>query len=945
MYNTGNMNDKNRPVVMLKLALLLFLLPIFLLPRYAFSGTPSADFLCETGVILYNGGRYDDALAEFNKALIVDPANQTARSYIGSIFRHEMQVRLDSEESALNQAQQVFKAPVSRQEAPAILVKNNYQPKTNQPPHETLTKEQAMNKELEKLAKNDTQAEKSSQTKVAGLNISGQAQLSVGITPQDTIWKRANFDLNEKYKGWRLNSDTAFNHRFNTYDPAIYDQLSMNMDTDNKQGFNFHTNLTVDPWSFVGKSDKITVTGLNGDTAELQMYYWSNTGYVVNNTVYTSLRGDTVPIPEVKVRNGKTDPLTVTSYRNATTFDIPSMKIGREFQPLRELWLDFVNDEVKFRAFPMGYQNQAYTSDDPLTITNHGIWWKDSKWLRQYTPGNFNSGDTTPSFTKGRWDDSLSFLSKDSTGSYLTALRGFSFSLQPQENFSFDTTIATPKHLWQDYGQVDNVISASRIKYSPEHNLAIGGTFTSRTGFLTESKQTLDSRNFVGGMDLGYELTDGMKAQAEVLSSKSFYDESDSDYKTESRGNAYYFSLVGRYPFESIMDLKYGYDEIAMKEDENFLLKSKFYASRMDRGFDSALSDFHNTRQDVFWSRHLHFRQPSDYYSSGLGYVSNWDTLNASKIGDGIDAGRNVMGFRLETLFENKFSNLFDVRNVHNTEGKFVENVAHDEATVKITDQLTAKALGIYHKLPKTLGGTDPFAFDGLTGEFYTNSAVPDGEDPTVKTGSVGLNYDFFEWLSLNGIYERTNDYSLAYGDFPRDALLNNTTLFGTSYQGDKLYRNLLPFLYDQGVFPQAPYSFYNVFKTGLRFSPIKNMQIYLDYTRNEFEAASLNSDGMNHVGLEVTYMPVPKIGMHFKYIYSRSQDLDRLRLGITDLVSHNNFYSEFRYSPSKDDELTAQYGVGEASVLGNTVFDPYGGSMLTLDTQHIVRLYYRRKF
>jgi hypothetical protein len=24
---------------------------------------------------------------------------------------------------------------------------------------------------------------------------------------------------------------------------------------------------------------------------------------------------------------------------------------------------------------------------------------------------------------------------------------------------------------------------------------------------------------------------------------------------------------------------------------------------------------------------------------------------------------------------------------------------------------------------------------------------------------------------------------------------------------------------------------------------------------------------------------------------------------------------------------------------------DPYGGSMLTLDTQHIIRVYYRRKF
>jgi len=87
------------------------------------------------------------------------------------------------------------------------------------------------------------------------------------------------------------------------------------------------------------------------------------------------------------------------------------------------------------------------------------------------------------------------------------------------------------------------------------------------------------------------------------------------------------------------------------------------------------------------------------------------------------------------------------------------------------------------------------------------------------------------------------------------------------------------------------------------------------------------------------------KFGIYFKYTYSRSQDLERLAAGITDLENHNNFFTEFRYLPSKDDELIVQYGVGEASVLTNMVFDPYGGSMLALDTQHIFRLYYRRKF
>jgi len=285
------------------------------------------------------------------------------------------------------------------------------------------------------------------------------------------------------------------------------------------------------------------------------------------------------------------------------------------------------------------------------------------------------------------------------------------------------------------------------------------------------------------------------------------------------------------------------------------------------------------------------------------------------------------------------------MRNVHDVNGKFIENVVRDELSVRVTDKLTAKILGIYQKLPKTLGGIDPFIYSGNTGDYYLNSAVTDGQDPTIKTGSFGLNYDFFEWLSLDGIYERTNDYSLGYDNFPRNVLRNDSTLGGVYYQNDMAYRYVNPFLYQQENFPQAPYEFYNIFKMGLRVSPLDNMDIYLDYTRNEFQAASLNSDNMNHVGLEMTYMPISKFGMLFKYIYSRCQDVDRLVSGITSPVGHHNFYGEFRYLPSKDDEIILQYGEGNSSAIGNMNLDPYGGSMLTLDTQHIIRAYYRRRF
>ena len=918
------------------LTLLFFFLLLIFSPNTSFASASAAEYLCELGVTFYGLGKYDKALSEFNKALMVDPGNQVARQYIAEIFKQNLE------------------PPVP---APKVTA-----PQSPAPGPRSLSKDEVMDQAMDKLKLENFQRDYISNYNLSGakpfkrddkegfkagpFRISGESRVSFGVTPDDFIWKRANFNLNERSQSWRMNSTAAFNRKFNTYDPAIYDSLSLNVDTENEKGFNFHTNLTVDPWSFTGKSNKITLTDGSGDTADMQLYYWSNTGYTVDSNVYTS-NGDTLSLPELKVYNGVTKSTSITSNRYGDTYTIPSLKIERQFQPLREIWLDYTNDQMKIRAFPMGYQDQAYTSDDPLNITNHGIWWKDSKWLRKYTVGTYNSTDTTPSYTRGRWDDSLSFLSKDSTGKYLTALRGFAFNFKSNETTSFDATVATPKHLWQEYGEVDNIIAVARAKHYFMDNFMVGGTFTSRTGFVSGTRQTIDSQNFVGGVDLGYELVDGLKAQAEVLISNSKYDMNNSTYKTDSRGNAYFFSLVGRYPQKSIMDLSNGYDDIRMGKDENFLLKTKIYGAHMDKGFDSALSDFHNTRQDVFWSRHIHFRKILDYYAAGMEkFGSNWGELNATRIGDGIDVGRNTLGFRIETIWDEKFANLLDVRNVHNTNGKFVENVVRDEATVKVTDKLTAKGLGIYQKMHKTVGGVDPFVYDGNTGEYYLNDAVKDGEDPSIKTGSIGLNYDFFDWLSLNGVYERTNDYTIAYDNFPQSVLLNNTTLYGTYYKNGQLYRYILPFLYSQGIFPQAPYEFYNVFKCGLRIAPTDKFEIYLDYAYNEFKAASLNSEGMNHVGIELAYMPTKKFGMVFKYIYSRSQNIDRMLEGNDKMYSHHSFSNEFRYMPSENDEFIMQYGIGDAYSISNlSSNDPYGGTTLTLDTQHIIRAYYRHKF
>jgi hypothetical protein len=105
----------------------------------------------------------------------------------------------------------------------------------------------------------------------------------------------------------------------------------------------------------------------------------------------------------------------------------------------------------------------------------------------------------------------------------------------------------------------------------------------------------------------------------------------------------------------------------------------------------------------------------------------------------------------------------------------------------------------------------------------------------------------------------------------------------------------------------------------------------------------------MNHVGLEIGYRPMPKLSLFFKYNYSRWQDLDDVAVGVEKVTGHHNFFTELIYRISQDEDFSFQYGeasrdpyMGEVLDVG---WDPYGGALRTIDTQHIFRLYYRRRF
>lgn len=905
---------------------------VFCVP--AFCDNLVIDQICEFGISFYRMGRYDDALAEFKKVLVLNPNNETAKEYIGLIFREDLPV-----------AGEPNKESLLRQESVENVLAE-YEAKGSELTASPGAKDLAIGEEPI-----NPDNKKDSNLKIAGINVSGEVQARFGVTPTRYLWKKANFDLNEK--NWRFLADSSllgpdYNRRQNTYDPRIYQRLDLNLDTDNAgDGFNFHSNLRVDPWSFVGKSERVTVAN-GGDKAEIEFKWWSNTGGTYNETIHTLLRGDSFNLPELSVHNGRVAPLTVaTAFGN--TFNIPETKINYTFQPVRELWLDYQNSDTKLRFFPFAYEKQALTFDDPLKLSNNHTWWESSPWINRWFPGNYNpAGIPVPDYTVGYWDNSIAFQVRDSEGTRLTGLRGVSFDSALGDNTTINASFASPKDPWQEYTDPDNAISALRIQHSLLPNLDLGFSSTGRAGLDTTQDNRFDALNYVLGTDATFEIIPGLETSLELAHSQSYYNISNSTYKTDSDGYAYYFSLTGRYPFDtSIMNTKYGYDGIQSKEEEDFFHKFRFLASRMDQSFDASLSSYVETRDDEWWSRHLHFRRPFQYYYQDGGLA--WEDVKNFAVGNGIDIGRTTLGFRIESsMWDKKADNLFDVRNVHSNKGDFVENVTRDQLTVKLNDKLTAKFLGIHQAMPKTTAGVDPFIFNPRTRQYYLNDQIEGGKDPSTFTGSLGMEYAFFDWLAVNGIWEYTNDYSLAYDNFPRGILNSGNQAYIYTRDG-RVYRDSLNWLFAQQLFPKPYYPFYNIFKAGLRLNPTEKLDIYLDYTRNPFAKAGQVDDNMNHVGIECSYMFSKKIGMFFKYTYSRWQDLDRLLSGFTKSIGHHNVFAELMYRKTEDEDLVIQYGeAGRDPYSGGMIdigWDPYGGSLRTIDTPHIVRLYYRRKF
>ncbi len=782
------------------------------------------------------------------------------------------------------------------------------------------------------------------------VKITGSVRASFGIESDGTaVFNRSNADLNER--NWRLFSSEDLNNRQNTYDPAIYDRLKVVVDAAVADAVAVHLNLTVDPWSYTGKTGETTVTSGWGDTANVQQLYWGNNGYTVNHTINTKTYGGYLGLQEVKVKDGKVPATTMGSnvcneWGQCDQFNIPEMRLKYTFQPIREMWVDLkMADAGKLRIFPMAYEDQALTTDDPLHLSNNREWWEESPWIDDWRGGQVNhTNGNPPDFTKGIWDRGLAFSVRDSDATRLTALRGVALDLSPTEETSVKATVASPKTLWQDYNEVTAVPGSVRVKQFMGDQMYVGATGNMHLGLVDKK---VDKKNYVGSVDAGIAPVENVKVLAQVSTSQSSNDITDPIYRTKQEGQAYYASIEA---VSSAIDiLKTDYLAQRRMEGGGDFYKTRLYAARMDKNFESSLSNYHETRDDAFWSRHLTY-YPSPYRKlPGIpGATMGEADVAAFAVGNGIDYGRKVVGWRGNaTLDDGKLDGMVDVRHVTTNENQKVEDVARTIWNYQATEKLTTKALGVWHSVPQTTAGIDPFIVSGDTGENLVSRDYPGGRDATLKTGAMGARYQLTDWADVSGVWEHTNDMTLGTDNFPQGLYSSGSSR--TYTENGVIYRVPLPFLYNQGVFPQAPYVYHNIFKTALHLQPTAIWDVYVDYTRNPNKFAGQIDDNMNHVGLETSVVPNKHLGFYARYTMSRGYDLNLINQATPELkyCTYHNVFLEGRYVAPKENIFSLSYGVGPAFIVNTSASNPLLGFYLApvVTTEHIVRMSYEKKF
>jgi len=896
---------------------LLLLAASFIFSTLSFSQTQEViSYLCEMGMNYYNQAKYDDALVQFKSVLLLEPNNKTARDFSERIILEKDIVQ----KRALTQADSNSIGNYNEVSAALDEYKDTRKAYSNTKEGSVQDKPSPSGNILGKKSPGDYVSEAvNAVEKKLPVELSGEYRVGFGVTSEDFIWKKANADKEgvPREKNYRY---LWGEQGYNTYDEKIFDKLRMDLVTKFKSPFNVGTQIVLDPWSFIGHA-KVTVssTVAGVDSVDLNLKYWSNTGRTLNEIYRTDL-GNIINLNEIKVVDNKTTPATVIGFPSwfINYNNVPQTEIDRIYRPVRKLFADYTQTNYKLHVFPISDESEALTTDDPLRLSNNHVYWEESPWIDSYEASRVFTRPGSPLKT-GRWIRRWSYVARESSDDYphyLTFLRGMSFTgdFGP---VTLEAVTAAPLDFWNEYQQANTSESALRLKYPWNEDLTFGLIYTNKLGLVGSG---IEAVNNVWGADTKFQVAPYTNLFGEFAGST--FDASEvNGVKTSYNGLAASLGIDFKEP----------------EEQKKGFYRGKIYVSHLDKDFSPGLSNYRFTRRDdSYWSRNIIFGKLS-YEDQSLVY------------GDGTDRGRTTVGMNTGIKsFNDKVDTRFDLRNVHSDTGAYIETVGRLESTAKWGDKLTSKVLGYYQHLPKTHEGYDPIIYTktiyNIT-DFFSeddshplNTAIEGGKDPSVGSFGLGLQYDFTNAISWEGIYERTNDPL----DFPR-SLLNDFFVTDEMVNG-VLYDKVVPFLYDQFYFGLPPYDYYNIYKTKFTWWPLMDiLKLTLSYTKNDNKFATGIDDNVNHIGLEMDYALNKKWNFWAKYTYSKIVDLHDLVVNSNFSYSgHNNVFLGVRYNLREDESFTFLFGefVGYDSEYLDSNW-----TLSTVDTQHLFRFFYKKTF
>lgn len=740
------------------------------------------------------------------------------------------------------------------------------------------------------------------------LKVSGSIYSAFEIDSEgDIFWKDTNPDKTSipYQKSWRY---LWGDDRENTFDPEVYSGIRVNLDYRLNPVLDLYSQLVVDPWSYLGIVHAYVVSTTGSDYAEVKLKYIFATDRTMNEIFRTNL-GNVLNFDEIKVVDGKLTSYTPKGlYDWWTYFDpIGGEKVDERWNVIRKLWLEYDDDGLYFKVFALSDEREALTTDDVLRLSNNRRQWEESPWIDTYQPSRVFARTGSP-VQSGRWVRNISAYARDSQWRRLLYLRGARFSFS-SDSVELESALAFPMTYWDDIGELNSADAAIRSKFFLSKDARLGLVYTGKFGF--DEKDDLEARNNVIGID-GEFSWEPFLLSLEIA--RSFHSVNEANgYETEFDGWAYSLAIK---------------NNTRDKKSNMGLL-----AAYMDDSFYPALSNYRYTRVELERTKHLYFDTPDlddeDYY---LAY------------GDGMDRGR----FSFLAYYRGEIIGLYTdafVRNIHSDAGEPIETLARLELGKKVFDNLETKGLLWYKFLPDTTAGKDPLIYadnvyalsDYYSGDasYIQNNAIEANKDPSIGHFSIGAKYDFKGYpASLDASLEYTNDPM----NFPR-LLFYDTYVTDVSQDG-VLWDSMVPFLYDQTIFGLPPYDYYSIFRTHLFYTPFEWLEIRGSFAKNNNKFATGIDDTINHIGADIIFRPLKGVELWFSYVYTRLYDLyvynKERRL---DYKGHNNFFLGVQWSPGKDNYIRFLYG--EYANYG----DENDWYMSSLDTQHIFRLVYERKF